>query len=180
MTTLDSTQIPDWLLDLSESSELECKKAAGQDGKGQIPHDMWPTISAFANTHGGVILLGIEEKPIGTFRPYGIAEPQKLITDLFNNLNNPQKISCCNLVTEQDVEVMEVAGKSIIKITVRPATRHEKPVSVGPNPLGHTYRRLQEGDRKCSDEDVRRMLAEQVEDSRDNKRFIASFRGRRP
>ncbi len=38
------------------------------------------------------------------------------------------------------------------------------------NPLrGNTYRRLHDGDRKCSDEVVSRMLAEQTEDSRDTK-----------
>ena len=168
MTLLDATHIPDWLLDLSESCELECKKAAGRDGKGEIPHDLWPTVSAFANTRGGVILLGIEEKPIGQFRVTGIGQPERMVTDLFNNFNNPQKVSC-TLVDNDDIQIVNLAGKQIVRINIRPATRHEKPVSVGPNPLGHTYRRLQEGDRKCPDEDVRRMLAEQVEDERDNK-----------
>ena len=35
---------------LSESVDLECKLAAGRDGKGQLPADFWPTYSAFANT----------------------------------------------------------------------------------------------------------------------------------
>ena len=34
-------------------------------------------------------------------------------------------------------------------------------------PLGHTYRRLNEGDRLCEGDTVKRMLAEQLEDSRD-------------
>tara|TARA_Y100000296_G_scaffold86990_1_gene129115 strand:+ start:3568 stop:4335 length:768 start_codon:yes stop_codon:yes gene_type:complete len=63
MTLLDATHIPDWLLDLSESCELECKKAAGRDGKGEIPHDLWPTVSAFANTRGGAYQLVGRELP---------------------------------------------------------------------------------------------------------------------
>ena len=47
---------------LSETVILECKLAAGRDGCGQLPHDFWPTYSAFANTHGGVVLLGVKEK----------------------------------------------------------------------------------------------------------------------
>jgi len=168
MTLLNTTQIPDWLLDLSESCELECKKAAGRDGQGEIPHDLWPTVSAFANTHGGVVLLGIEEKPVGQFRVSGIQQPERLVTELFNNFNNRQKISC-NLVDNQDIQVVQIADKQIIRVSIRQATRHEKPVYLGANPFGNTYRRLQEGDRKCADEAVRRMLAEQVEDERDNK-----------
>ncbi len=34
---------------LHESVALECKLAAGRDGKGALPDDFWPTYSAFAN-----------------------------------------------------------------------------------------------------------------------------------
>lgn len=37
---------------LRESCALECKLAAGRDGKGAVPEDFWPTYSAFANTSG--------------------------------------------------------------------------------------------------------------------------------
>ncbi|EKD38594.1 MAG: hypothetical protein ACD_75C00682G0002 [uncultured bacterium] len=56
---------------LSETVDLECKLAAGKDGKGQLPADFWPTYSAFANTHGGVILLGVKEKQ-GRFSLHGV------------------------------------------------------------------------------------------------------------
>lgn len=47
---------------LQESAEVECKLAGGRDGNGAVPNDMWETYSAFANTRGGTILLGIKEK----------------------------------------------------------------------------------------------------------------------
>jgi ATP-dependent DNA helicase RecG len=34
---------------LSETIGLECKLAAGRDGKGQLPADFWLTFSALAN-----------------------------------------------------------------------------------------------------------------------------------
>ena len=44
-----------------------------------------------ANTNGGVILLGIEEKPKNHFSVYGLHRVQKIREDLTNTLNNKQK-----------------------------------------------------------------------------------------
>lgn len=153
---------------LSETVELECKLAAGKDGKGELPKDFWPTYSAFANTHGGVVLLGVKEKQ-GHFSLHGVQEPRHIITVLFNLLSNRQKVSA-NLLTDADVEVLVIDGCNLIQITVPPAHRKQKPVYLGSTPFnGQTYRRLHDGDRSCDDESVKRMLAEQVEDERDNK-----------
>ena len=54
---IDLTSIEDLSL-LRESVSLECKLANGRDGKGALPDDFWPTYSAFANTGGGVVVLG--------------------------------------------------------------------------------------------------------------------------
>jgi predicted HTH transcriptional regulator len=48
---------------LRENFEVECKLAVGKDGKGTLPKDFWETYSAFANSYGGDILLGIRELP---------------------------------------------------------------------------------------------------------------------
>lgn len=161
-------QTLDDIASLSEAVDLECKLAAGKDGKGQLPTDFWPTYSAFANTHGGVILLGIKEKQ-QHFSLHGISDPQRIITALFNHLNNRQKVSA-NLLTEQDVEVIVIEGRSLIRVNVPAAPRQQKPVFINGNPFnGNTYRRLHDGDRPCGEETIKRMLAEQVEDARDNR-----------
>ena len=60
---------------LSETHGLECKLAAGRDGKGQLPADFWPTYSAFANSRSGIILLGVQEKQ-GRFSFHGVNQPE--------------------------------------------------------------------------------------------------------
>lgn len=152
---------------LAESVELECKLAQGQDGKGELPKDFWSTYSAFANTHGGVVLLGVREKQ-GQFSVAGIENFEKVRTELFNNLNNPGKVSV-NLLSDNDVTVHALEGKTILVVRIPAATRKQKPVFLNGQPLGNTYRRLHEGDRRCDEETMRRMFAEQVEDSRDER-----------
>lgn len=50
----------------------------------------------------------------------------------------------------------------------RVGARRQKPVFINGNPLKGTYRRIDEGDRLCDAEAVKRMLTEQTEDSRDD------------
>lgn len=58
----------------------------------------------------------------------------------------------------------------MLAVEIPRANRKQRPVHLTLNPFGgNTYRRLHEGDRPLPDEDVKRMLAEQVEDSRDTR-----------
>jgi len=152
---------------LAESFEVECKLAAGKDGDGAVPKSFWETYSAFANSHGGEVFLGIKELK-GGFEVQGIRNPVKVREDLWNQLNNPQKVSV-NLLRDVDVREVEIDGKTILHVHVPRAQRRQKPVFVGSNPITGTYRRQNSGDYLCDPETVKRMLAEQVEDSRDNE-----------
>lgn len=161
LATLDDIAV------LAETEEVECKLAAGRDGQGQLPTDLWPTYSAFANGRGGCIFLGLKETARG-FELVGLANPQKLRTDLFNQLNNPQKVSA-NLLDGDRVQIITIAGKQLLAIDVPSAGRKHRPVHINGNPLTGTYWRSDQGDRLSDGDRVRRMLAEQMEDSRDNR-----------
>jgi predicted HTH transcriptional regulator len=153
---------------LSEDFDLEVKMAAGRHGRGELPQDFWPTYSAMANTNGGVILLGVEEKPRGTFHPHPIQHHAPVLKALWDGLNNPQRVSA-NLLSNEQVAVISVSGGSIIRVNVPRASRTQRPVYVGQNPMVGTYRRNYEGDYHCDAETVRRMMAERVEESRDSR-----------
>lgn len=152
---------------LSESEQIEFKLAGGRDGKGALPQDFWASYCAMANSRGGWVILGVAEQS-RTFTPVGVTDPEKVKQDLFNQLNDRDKVSV-NLLSEQHVQIVQLAGKSIMAIHVPAAMRKQKPVHLKKSPFGNTYLRLHDGDRRCDDETVKRMLAEQLHDSRDGE-----------
>ena len=155
------------ILALKEDYDIEFKKALGKNGKGKLPDDFFETYSAMANSYGGNVFLGIKEIDEG-IEVAGIKEPEPIKKDLFDILNNRQKISA-NILKDENIEVLLFDDSYVIKIHIPQATRQQKPIYKGQNPLQGTYKRQYEGDYKCNAEEIKRMLAEQVEDSRDNK-----------
>lgn len=172
MTASELTTLDD-ISTLTESVDVECKAAQGRDGRGELPEDFWKSYCAMANGEGGLIWLGIEEKPRGSFRALGLADLERVRKALWDNLHNRKQVSV-NLLSEQDVRPIPVDGKTVLRIDVPRASRQVKPVHLGSNPFGGTYLRRHEGDYIADDEAVRRMLAERVEDSRD-ERILTGF-----
>jgi ATP-dependent DNA helicase RecG len=156
------------LAGLAESCDLECKSAQGRDGKGELPDDFWKSYSAMANADGGTILLGVQERPRGEFRALGLEDVERVRKALWDNLHNRKQVSS-NLLSEQDVMPVEIDDKTVLHIQVPRASRQMKPVHLGSNPFGGTFLRRYEGDYQADDETVRRLLAERVEDSRDER-----------
>jgi len=157
---------------LAEDVDIEVKKDAGKDGKGSFPKSALESYSAMANTEGGRIFLGIEEKS-RQFTLFGIKEIERVKKEIWDALNNRERISD-NLLSENDITVFEVESCKIIEILVPRAGRKQRPVFVGKNPLSGTFRRQHEGDYKCSENVVKLMLAEQIEGTRD-ARVLTNF-----
>ena len=134
-----------------ENNRIEAKKAMGG-----LPRSIWETYSAFANTLGGIILLGVEEWPDKTLHAVDLPDPERLIKEFWNVVNNPNKTSV-NILSSKDVFTQEVDGNHIVVINVPRAERSYRPVYVDGNPLS-TYRRNGEGDYKCTKEEYQAMV----------------------
>jgi ATP-dependent DNA helicase RecG len=156
------------LAGLAETHDLECKAAQGRDGRGELPEDFWKSYSAMANADGGLILLGVQEKPRGIFKAVGLTDVERVRKALWDNLHNRKQVSA-NLLTEQDIAPITIDDKTVLQVRVPRASRQVKPVHIGSNPFGGTYLRRYEGDYPADDEAVRRLMAERVEDSRDER-----------
>lgn len=137
-----------------EDLELEFKSA-----RGGLPQDLWPTVSAFANTHGGWIVLGVIEGEDGTFSPAGIPNPTDLLQNFHNLLRNRQKINHA-VCGADDTSIEQVEGKHLLVLRVPEAPRSVRPVYVGNNPYTGTYMRRNSGDFHCSKPEVDRMMRE--------------------
>ena len=154
------------LLEKGERLTLECKRC-----ENKLPNSLWETYSAFANSYGGTILLGIEEHrtetdPIKRFTIQGVANPDKLITDFWNLANDPNKVSA-NILKDDDVLLVFVNGVDIIAIHVPRADYHLRPVYINDNPAKGTFRRNHEGDYHCSKEEISSMYRDANDDGND-------------
>ncbi len=150
------------LIHQGESTSVEIKKCSDS-----LPRSVWETYSAFANTRGGVILLGITEhkdRPLESrFEITGVSDPDKIETDFFNILNNRQKVSR-NILFDSDFRPVEIEGKTVIYISVPEADYHKKPIYINDNIVDGSYRRSHEGDRRLDKEDLAMMLRDSTDD----------------
>lgn len=150
-------------LHLGESDDCEFKSA-----KGVLPRNLWETYSAMANTGGGVIVLGIKENQDGSFEVQGLDDSDKIEKDFWNTINNQGKVNL-NLLRNSDAQFQTIGEHVVFVIQVPAATRRQRPIFIDQNPLTCTYRRYHDGDHKCNDFEVRRMLSDQSEQSADSR-----------
>ena len=72
-----------------ENTRIEAKQAIGG-----LPHSIWETYSAFANTSGGVILLGVaENKKEKTLYPVELPDPSRLVAQFWELINDKRVVS---------------------------------------------------------------------------------------
>lgn len=145
----------------SENAAVEFKRA-----RGGVPADFWPSYSSFANTDGGVIILGVREKD-GKREIEGLADSEKIVADLWNAVNNPDKISA-NVLFNESIYPVDVDDKAVVVVEVPRAERTVRPVFFGSDVFKGTYRRNGEGDYHCSRETVEGMIRDKCAETADN------------
>ncbi|MFO3720489.1 RNA-binding domain-containing protein [Staphylococcus felis] len=143
-----------------ESKYIEIKKSR----KG-LSNDIWSTYSAFANTEGGTIYLGIEERKVEdkkVFVPVGVENPEKMIEDFWNALYGRNKVSQ-NILSDKDVKIVSIENKSCIEIHVPEAPYTKKPVYVD-NKKDLVYKRVDDADRIATEEEYKFMIVNSQDD----------------
>lgn len=167
----DFVEYIDRLVTQGEAVDVEYKSAAES-----FPNSIWETYSSFANTNGGVIVLGVREKR-GKLLLEGLpSEKIAAYKKIFwNSVNNPDCVSV-NLLVDKDVFEGEYDGKKFLSIHVPRAPRSFRPVYCTRTPFrGNTFKRNYEGDYKCTNEEVKHMIADADEQHPRDSRILPSF-----
>ena len=160
--TLDQLNISSF----KEGNRFEAKLA-----KGGIPNCIWETYSSFANTEGGLILLGVKEGKDHTFSIAGIENPEQLVKAFWDGVNN-KKVVNINILNNSDVEIKDIDGRHIVAINVPRAERIYRPVYKGQDMFTGTYRRNGEDDYICSREEVAAIFRDAGQVTQDNKMVV--------
>ena len=129
------------ILTLDEGLHVEFKVS-----KKGLSDSLFETYSAFANTDGGDIFLGISDDL--PRKIVGLDNPKQQIANFIKSVQNKSKCSC-NLISDEDIELINTENGSVIKIHVKKAPLSEKPVYIN-GVLDQSYLRLGEADQKMS------------------------------
>lgn len=132
-----------------ENNRLEAKRALGG-----LPESLWETYSAFANTQGGLILLGVEEHADHSLHPIDLPDTGSLLQDFWDIVNDPDRVSA-NILKDGNVWEEIVNGCHILVIDVPRA--EFRPVYLNRNPQKESYWRSGEGDLRCTEEQLKAM-----------------------
>ena len=173
---IEVRDIPDFndylesLLVQNECDDLEFKSAAGG-----FPGSFWDTYSAFANSEGGTIVLGVQEKK-GKFFLDNLTEEQveKYKKDFWNNANNRSTISV-NLMHNDDLVIGNYKGFAFMLFFVPRASREQRPVYRTTDPYKGTFKRNYEGDYKCTEKEVQRMFADADDSCPADSRILKGY-----
>ncbi len=165
MDSVPSSSALPWEHDIHE---LYADKEAWQEGvhlefkksQSKLSDDLWETYSAFANTEGGIIILGVKDN--GTVQ--GVENVPQQMKNLTTSLNNIEKVSCNVSLAPGMVETIELDGKHLIVIRVPKAAPSQKPVYINGN-MAKTYFRQNESDILCRGEMLQQMFRDRSRES---------------
>jgi ATP-dependent DNA helicase RecG len=135
-----------------EPSGVEAKRAGGG-----LPQSIRQTLSAFSNTEGGVILLGVDEA--SGFKVVALDNPMTLRDSLVqmsrDDLTPPLRISC---------NVVEVNGLAVVVAEVPQVPPDLLPVYVTARGVtGGSYLRSGDGDRQLTQAEIALLMASRTQ-----------------
>lgn len=113
---------------------------------GKLPKDVWESVSAFANTRGGVIILGVDER--SGFVPAPGFSAQPILDALSDGLNPaPGKKGKVTPFPPTEVEQVEFEDAVVVVLTVEPLVTTPAPCYVTDQGLENgSYRRWDDQD----------------------------------
>ena len=140
------------LLDGLEWKDLELKES-----KTKVPESAYESVSAFLNTEGGHIVLGVNDKK----EMIGVIDVDKIQNDFIGNLHNPERFG--SPVTFEEY-IKQHEDMNVLVFYIPEANRKDKPVYVKTKKQGNVaFIRKGGGDYKCGKTELDRMITDAQE-----------------
>jgi ATP-dependent DNA helicase RecG len=132
----------------ADNARVEFKAA-----EGGFPKSLWETLSAFANTTGGgLIVLGVSETATG-LKAVGVTQPEKFENDA---------ASLCDQMIpplRPLIETHRIGGRSFVTIEVPEVSFKEKPCFYkGSGMMSGSFVRVADGDRRLTQYEIQGFL----------------------
>jgi ATP-dependent DNA helicase RecG len=140
-----------------EWNDVEFKRA--QSG---VPESAYETVSAFANTEGGWIIFGVQDKG-GHFEIVGILQVDKVQNDFLSVLRSGQKLNRIIAVREQ---LIQEEGKPILVFYIPETSRREKPVYLNGD-IRRSFIRRGGCDERCTQSEIERLVRDAADERYD-------------
>ena len=104
------------LAEYRENNRIEAKRALGG-----LPQSIWETYSAFANTLGGIILLGVEEHKDKSLHAIDLPMPELLVDEFWELIKNPRFVNINILILSKSKLIRNIFFyiKLIFRIIIR-------------------------------------------------------------
>jgi ATP-dependent DNA helicase RecG len=148
------------LITKPEWSDVELKTAATQ-----YPKEALASVCAFANTGGGYLIFGIDERQQDPIT--GVRDVDTVQNAFIGILKDTKKFNCINRFS---AELVELNSKHILVFYIEEALRHEKPIYLNGD-MKQSYLRKGGRDDKATDEEIKRMVRDASWQS-DNERLL--------
>lgn len=147
--------------ELKESSTVEFKTISNKLGS-----SFWETYSAFGNTQGGLMILGVKEGKVHN-EISGVKNFEKIAKEIATGANNKDLVNK-NILRSDSIKFLTEDEKTVIIVTIPKIDYREKPIYLR-GKIETTYKRLHESDQLCSMDEINAMLRDSSVKSLDRK-----------
>lgn len=132
--------------------EIEWEDFEVKEASGGLPKSIWETVSAFSNTAGGWIVLGVKQKG-KSFSITGVTNPEQLEQDFTNTLRGDK----FNVKIRPDCKKYEFQEGTVLAFYV--PLSDKKPIYF--NVQANTFVRTASGDQRATKEEIDAMFRDQ-------------------
>ena len=139
---------------LHRLSDIEWEDFEVKEATTELPKNIWETVSAFSNSAGGWIVLGVCQRG-KRFELKGVEHPEKLEQDFTTVFRGKNKF---NVLITPKCKKYTINGLTILAFYIPPSG--QKPVFY--NTLSNTFIRTASGDQRAAESEINAMFRDQL------------------